>query len=281
MKSLKKLFVSIFILNFSLVYFLGALPASASSLPFLAGSGLVDEDAALLFKLHHTEGDDFFSRLFNSCCITKEVLGELDGEKLRECYTLMCKNLPKLIRSQSDYEEMYDILRETAWRLFGRDLSEEIFIEDSDYENFIELYETIRVSDDFNLNLFTAIFVYSCVIDKDSSSANRKCLEKILRENGISCLDFSMNYIFNVLPGSEESYPSDTDYEGSSCIDAFGAINRKIYGKDTHERTHKRGAEEHESSRRRVKRYRRTYKNHDADSERWPGYTQLYGRQKK
>ncbi|MBQ6012194.1 MAG: hypothetical protein IJL23_03680, partial [Alphaproteobacteria bacterium] len=106
-----------------------------------------------------TEGDDFFSRLFNSCCITKEVLGELDGEKLRECYTLMCKNLPKLIRSQSDYEEMYDILRETAWRLFGRDLSEEIFIEDSDYENFIELYETIRVSDDFNLNLFTAIFV--------------------------------------------------------------------------------------------------------------------------
>lgn len=176
-KIFKKLFISTFITVFSSIYFLSTLQTSAT-----------------------TPNAIYLEEKIFCYCLTS--LEDLISNPSHDGYISLCKNLCRLIDSQEDYQEMNEILNGVAFHLFGRNLSQDLYIEDYD-EEFINLYKNAIkgcVSGNFtfeeeNLNLFDAIFVYSYILHLDESNPDKGYLdsiEQILIKNGINPLNFSM-----------------------------------------------------------------------------------------
>lgn len=117
---------------------------------------------------------------------------------------------------------MNEILNGVALHLFGRNLSQELYVEDYD-EEFINLYKnaiTECIYGDFtfceeNLNLFDAIFVYSYILHLDESNPDKEYLgfmKKFLIKNNINPLNFSM-YFPDISTDSKDCCPFETSSE--------------------------------------------------------------------
>ena len=202
MKSLKRFFMSVFILIFSLFCFLNTLPSYAAFLK-ATGAKPVNPFAHDLYMRLHPEHSNLSTRLQLYCGITQKNLKESrDIDTLKQYYILICGSLFNLICSEEDYEEIQGVLKNLANNLLGKDLDEEL----SRYyygKEFISLYETAVsaaipdytvLNEKETFNLFDVIFVYSYLINLDESNQNRSYLDYIkliLTENGINPENFS------------------------------------------------------------------------------------------
>lgn len=168
LKNLKRLFTSLFVLMFSSVWFLSVLQVSAAA---CFSEQIKLEERILSYT-------------------TVQDLGNLS----RRDYSSICKNLYRLITSRDDYEEMYNILNNIAFCLFGRDLNSDLQLDSFDKANFISLYnKTVRhilppenAFFEYDFNLFDAIFVYSYIsILDDVTPVEKSLLEITLILNNI------------------------------------------------------------------------------------------------
>lgn len=170
-KNFKKFFVSVFILIFSSVCLVNVTTFSSF---FDYSSG----------KSYGSCGDNTYENLHSlhlktitSSGTTPSEFSDVDTIKI--LYSLVCKNLFYLIDSKEKYCELHQILNNITDFLFGRSLSEPLVLGTSEEYPAITLYDVSIVQIlqsrlslfKENLDLFDAMFAYSCIPEEAPTSA--------------------------------------------------------------------------------------------------------------
>lgn len=181
LKSFKKMFVSIFILMFSSTCIVNLTSfASFSCDPIEEYNGCYLDHESSIDKVSFAKNayDNLFD-LYRQILLNPGMISPNIFSPLKSQYTLVCKNLVYLIDSEEKYYELHQNLNYITTLLFGRSLNEPLVLSASEeYQamtlsgiSIIQILQSRLSLFKKNLDLFDAMFAYSCIPEDAPTTA--------------------------------------------------------------------------------------------------------------